>query len=110
VGKVSAKGTRYFVGRLAGAKITMLSNRDKASDADADWVILLSQAEPYTGPRQAAPQHEGQHEPGNINAGDASPTPASNGRSYRHHARRTGTRSRYAIEPAPELPNDPVPF
>lgn len=34
--KVSAKGTRYFVGRLAGAKITILPNRDKGSDADAD--------------------------------------------------------------------------
>lgn len=103
--KVSEKGTRYFVGRLAGAKITMLPNRDKTSDTDADWVILLSQAEPYT-PRTQAGQPP---EPVSRDSGaDARSQAAMPLKQPRAPARRS--RSRYAGEPGPAIVDDPMPF
>jgi hypothetical protein len=39
--KVSQRtGKEYLVGRLAGARITILPNRNKTSDTDADYVVL----------------------------------------------------------------------
>jgi hypothetical protein len=44
--KTSQKtGAVYYVGRLAGARVTILPNRNKVAETDHDMVVLLSQAD-----------------------------------------------------------------
>jgi hypothetical protein len=42
--KTSAKGTRYFSGRLAGARITLLPTEETSDDGAAIWKLLIAQA------------------------------------------------------------------
>jgi hypothetical protein len=52
--KVSAKtGNTYFVGRLAGARVTVLPNTRKDDTNTHDYVVLLSQADPPSTKPQA---------------------------------------------------------
>jgi hypothetical protein len=55
--KESAKGTKYFVGRLGYARITLLPG-ETAADGTPSWRILLQQADsPKTQrPRNDSPQ------------------------------------------------------
>ncbi len=43
--KTSGKGNRYLVGRLGGAKVLIMANKDKQGDDDATHVLLLAEAD-----------------------------------------------------------------
>jgi hypothetical protein len=44
--KTSAKGTVYLTGRLGGAKVVLLRDRQAADDGTVTWSLLLSEAAP----------------------------------------------------------------
>ena len=41
--KTSAKGNRYFVGRLNGARLLMFVNQDKKSEQEPDWLLYVQE-------------------------------------------------------------------
>ncbi len=43
--KVSAKGTRYFTGRLGAARILMFQSRETADNGDPVWDLYLQEVE-----------------------------------------------------------------
>jgi hypothetical protein len=87
--KVSAKGNEYLIGRMAGARITVLPNRNKNADTDADFVVLLS----------AAPQGQQQQQQPRQ--------PSFDERERQYEPRR----QRYSREPADrQLEDVPVPI
>jgi hypothetical protein len=45
--KTSAKGGTYYVGRLGGAKVTLLKSNEVAENGDEVWSLMLSEATPY---------------------------------------------------------------
>jgi hypothetical protein len=45
--KTSAKGSTYYVGRLGGAKVTLLKSNEVAENGDEVWSLMLSEAAPY---------------------------------------------------------------
>jgi hypothetical protein len=47
--KISAKGGTYYVGRLGGAKVTLLKSNEVAENGDEVWSLMLSEATPYQG-------------------------------------------------------------
>jgi hypothetical protein len=80
--KVSQRGTRYFVGRLGLARITLLPG-EAAEDGTATWRMLLQEAPKASTDRQA---------------------------SNASRARSPGTRRRQAVSPAAgaPMPDDSV--
>lgn len=46
--KTSAKGNEYFVGRLGGAKVLIMENRDRQGDDDPTHLLMLAEAENRT--------------------------------------------------------------
>jgi hypothetical protein len=55
--KTSAKGSTYYVGRLGGAKVTLLKSNETAENGDEVWSLMLSEAAPYQ-PKGDAKPHE----------------------------------------------------
>ena len=51
--KTSAKGTRYFVGRLGAARVLLFQSRETADDGGAIWDLYLQEVED-TRPRPVA--------------------------------------------------------
>ena len=51
--KTSAKGTRYFVGRLGAARVLLFQSRETADDGDPVWDLYLQEVED-TRPRPVA--------------------------------------------------------
>lgn len=41
--KTSAKGNRYFVGRLNGARLLVFANTDKKEASDPDWLLYVQE-------------------------------------------------------------------
>lgn len=46
--KTSAKGTRYFTGRLGAAKLVVFANRDKKEDKDPDFFMYVQEPQEAT--------------------------------------------------------------
>ena len=42
--KTSGKGDRYLTGRMAGARVLIMPNRDRNGDDDASHVLMLAEA------------------------------------------------------------------
>jgi hypothetical protein len=49
--KTSAKGNRYFVGRLNGARLLMLANTNKKQASDPDWCLYVQERNDPQEPR-----------------------------------------------------------
>jgi hypothetical protein len=92
--RTSANGNRYLSGRIAGAKVLILENRDRQSDQDPTHTLFFTEA-------------------GERPAGDG------NGRRFQtsenvsgqpHH--RPAQRRERPVDPARQepLPDDPLPF
>ena len=43
--KTSAKGTRYFVGRLGATRVLLFQSRETADDGGAIWDLYLQEVE-----------------------------------------------------------------
>jgi hypothetical protein len=43
--KVSAKGNRYFIGRLGGVRILILENRSRGAEGEPDWQLFFCDGE-----------------------------------------------------------------
>lgn len=41
--KISAKGNKYFVGRLNGARLLMFANTDKKQESDPGWLLYVQE-------------------------------------------------------------------
>jgi hypothetical protein len=54
--KTSAKGSIYYVGRLGGAKVTLLRSNEVSENGDEVWSLMLSEAAPYQPKGDAKPK------------------------------------------------------
>jgi hypothetical protein len=61
--KTSAKGNRYFVGRLNGARLLMFANTEKQGEKDPDWHLYVQEREESSGQSHS---HRGTSETGDI--------------------------------------------
>jgi hypothetical protein len=41
--KTSAKGNKYFIGRLGNARLLMFANQDKQAEKDPDWLLYVQE-------------------------------------------------------------------
>jgi hypothetical protein len=83
--KTSAKGNRYFVGRMGSLRVLVLENNRRESDADNTHTLMFAEAPAYDGTRMQAAPAEPSH-----------PAPV-------HRRARRGGKTQ-------QIDDDPVPF
>jgi hypothetical protein len=119
--KTSGRGTTYLAGYIAGARVVIVRNPNRQSDADPAFILRLTETKTAAPQRQAA-----QLTAANDGAGESPALPAPVHASRPHQARmrlpqasrpRTPDHVRYpnrararAAEEACPLPSDPIPF